>query len=181
MKRLLLLVILALFCLPTLANTDESWVSLRYLCSSDSLDYFQFSTIEQGEWTFVPQGEVGETVYLENFSGETILSFPKPSTAILFYFGLYVVSVVDTGNKDCVGTPYIFVEPLNECLGISPESVGLPNEGVFTVDNRDYAYNSNLSFAVPQDAIWQWDLFHEGNYVLSFAQSEDIPCGIVGG
>lgn len=180
MKQLLLLVILALFCLPTLANTESPDVSLRYLCSSDSLDYFQFSTTEQGEWTFVPQDN-GETVYLENFSGETILSFPKPSNAILFYFGLYIVDVVDTGNKDCVGTPSIYVEPLNECLGVSPESVGMPHEGVFTVDNHDYSYNGNLSFAVPQSAVWQWDLFHEGNYVLSFAQSEDSPCGIVGG
>jgi hypothetical protein len=68
----------------------------------------------------------------------------------------------------------------NECLGIATESLYLPHSGVFTVDGIEYPYDSNLSFLVPVGMTWQWELWHEGQYILSFAQDETSACHIVG-
>lgn len=71
--------------------------------------------------------------------------------------------------------------PMNECLGLNPLDYGMPATGVFTIDNIEYPYADNLSFIVPMDAIWTWELYHEGNLVLIFAQDFDKPCYIAGG
>lgn len=186
MKKFLILICLILQIAIVLAQDSENWASARGCKNENS--YSVLVSVSEAITTVILNPIAEESTIVWNPNGASTKAF----NVSLENEWVEVLVFVDSGHwpidavifediEDCVGTPYIFVEPLNECLGISPESVDLPNEGVFTVDNRDYAYNGNLSFLVPQDAIWQWDLFHEGNHVLSFAQSEDSPCGIVGG
>lgn len=73
--------------------------------------------------------------------------------------------------------------PMNECLGIATsEFIGAigfePIENGFVVDGIFYNFHETLSFFVPEDTIWTWDLYVDGRHVLSFEQSAEMPCTV---
>lgn len=61
-----------------------------------------------------------------------------------------------------------------ECLGID-----WPGAGEFVVDGHIYTFNNHLSFIVPHDAIWRWELFIDNQWVLTFEQTEPGNCHII--
>lgn len=115
----------------------------------------------------------GETAYipLRNKWVELRSEYPEPSMTELLF--LENVPLCATASAPM---PVLH----NECLGIAPNSLNLPDSGVFTVDGIEYPYSGNLSFLVPDGMAWTWELWHEGQYILSFTQDETTPCHIVG-
>jgi hypothetical protein len=61
-----------------------------------------------------------------------------------------------------------------ECLGMD-----WPGAGEFVVDGNSYSFDNHLSFIVPFDAIWSWQLFIDEHLVLTFEQTEPGNCHIV--
>lgn len=176
MRSILLAFLLSL----SITSLAQAGHRLEYVCSNAYYDLYNFETDVIGSWTFVPQDGYGQVIYLLHFSGGRILQIPKPSKGLLLYEGMIQIGITYADNTPCdtASTPPIQI-PMNECLGIAPSALNLPESGVFMVDSIEYAYNGNLSFLVPTDIIWQWDLWHEGSYILSFAQDEDMPCRII--
>lgn len=176
MKQVLLLLVLV-FLAGTIAANVESAYLFRYLCSDDDYDYYQFQPDKEGLWTFVPQGE-GYVIELDYPDKLRTLAWRKPSKAILVYFGLYEVEMVSAGNKVCDDDGQLFSQSVNECLNINPLSLGLPARGLFMVDGNEYQYADNLSFFVPPDAVWHWDLWVDEQLVLSFEQTATEACHV---
>jgi hypothetical protein len=88
------------------------------------------------------------------------------------------VAECDDGN-----TPPMDTEPMNECLGIPfadfVNMIGFtPSDTGFIVDGLFYNFHETLSFIVPEDAVWQWDLYVDGLHVLTFEQSEIMECAV---
>lgn len=159
---------------------------IEYICSEGDYDYFQFRTKADENNVFVygywyqSHAWIGNTQagrwYTVAFRG---LDEYRVDYAFMYIGEIYAAEtpVLDAYSPcENEAQPQI---PMNECLGIAPSAVNLPESGFFMVDGYEYAYNGNLSFLVALDSYWQWDLWHEGNYVLSFAQDEDMPCQII--
>lgn len=172
-------ILLAFLLFLSITSLAQAGHRLEYVCSNAHYDLYNFETDVIGNWTFVPQDGYGQVIYLLHFSGSRTLQIPNPSKGLLLYEGMNQIGIsyADYVSCDTANTPPQI--PMNECLGIAPSAVNLPDTGIFTVDGIEYAYDGNLSFLVPTDIAWQWDLWHEGNYVLSFAQDEDMPCQII--
>lgn len=89
----------------------------------------------------------------------------------------YAVPVPNANSiPDCGEThnPFpVLTEEGLECL-----AVPYPGAGYFTVDGNDYYYHNALSFIVPLDAIWRWELYIEGQLILVFEQTEYGNCHI---
>lgn len=100
MKRIVLILML-LVTVSVLADGNE--YRIEYLCSDAHLDYYELEAYEPGTWTLVPQGETGETTYLENPNGIARLSFPKPSVGLFVYFDMSPIGIVGAGNIPCAG------------------------------------------------------------------------------
>lgn len=72
---------------------------------------------------------------------------------------------------------------MNECLGIAlADFIAMTNyeplgDG-FEVDGQAYYFHENLSFFVPVDAVWQWDLYVDGRHLLRFEQNEISECRV---
>lgn len=174
MKRALLLCCLLPIALLVYA---KSWYSFRYLCSDSSHDYYEFESAERGIWTFVPQRN-GSQIQLDNPQGLKLLRFARPSRSVLLYFNINITDEIMAGHRKCEADP-LASQPVNECLGVNPLSLGLAAQGIFTVDGNAYHYADNLSFFVPIDAVWHWDLWVDGQLVLRFEQTATEACHII--
>ena len=100
--RKAIIVFLLYFLAFVVGANDESF-SLHYQCSDASHDLFIFEAYTYDVWTFVPQSEVGETVYLENFQGVTTLRFIKPSNGVFLWQGMIQIGVFPSDNISCEG------------------------------------------------------------------------------
>lgn len=77
----------------------------------------------------------------------------------------------------------VYAPESNECLGIAftdfVNMIGYePIETGFVVDGLFYNFNERLSFIVPVDAVWVWDLYVDGRLVLRFEQDEGSACHV---
>lgn len=152
--------------------------SFRYVCSTDTEDIYEFSSSDaESAWTFVPQGDGGETTYVTGTANRMRITYPTPSRAVLIYNGLYPIATVAAGDKECAEAD-TYVPILNECLGITmPDHAG----GTFVIDGHSYTIGTDgaMSFLIPQEIVWAWDLYIGDTLVLRFEQTQEATCHIV--
>lgn len=164
----------------------QNWFSVRGICQEDGRELIEVSVSEG----------VSEIVIIPDDSQANAISWMVGETKTRrFWFGienesLYVAAFFGGGGQryelgnapDCENNAPV-EEPRNECLGMSYvdfiAAIGFePADDFFVVDGNDYAYHDNLSFMVPIDDVWSWDLYADGVHVLTFAQGEDAPCAV---
>ncbi len=172
------LIIIALLCFTAIAQASGAF-TITELCQDGNSYRLSIRHATEYAMRLSPSHSAiqilfGEVAYipLRNEWIELRSEYPEPSMTELVF-----LENVPLCANDSAPVPMAH----NECLGIAPNSLNLPDSGVFTVDGIEYPYNGNLSFLAPDGMAWTWDLWYEGQYILSFVQDETAPCHIVGG
>jgi hypothetical protein len=188
--KIKLAIIIALYALAVMVITaQQPLAEIRYICSNGNIDIYEYKTYNEEQniavWAHpnsakIYYGYSPANVWVQiRFRGIEGMGHTD-------YAGIWVGEVLADMTAIIQVTPCPMIEtvpittPHNECLGIAPSALNMPESGVFTVDGGQYSYSGNLSFLVPVGMVWTWELWHEGQYILSFEQNEDSTCHIVG-
>jgi hypothetical protein len=182
MKKLILI---ALISIGISAQAQVSYFEIVRFCEADSAYLLTVTTApEVYEITIMPShtatieapidsaGRYRFAIPKANEWAELRVLAPNPQIAPMLYFD---------DALDCEKTELAHESiPMNECLGLSAESLGLPVTGVFQVDGNEYTYSDNLSFLVPMNSVWLWN-FSAYEISFQFAQGEGEACHILAG
>lgn len=169
------------------AAQDENWFEIRGVCAEEGRELIE---IEAGpdvtEIVIIPSDPQTNAInWLPGATRTRRFWIDNDSTWIYvaaFYGG--GAERFDLGNsRPCQEAPVGEIIPMNECLGITTAdfiaAIGFqPIENGFTVDGIFYNFHETLSFLVPEEAIWSWDLYVDSLHVASFEQTADSPCSI---
>lgn len=188
MRRIFLLVLLLVVLTFPLAGQDiENWISVSAVCRqgesilysvqvSDAITEVALFPSMNGGWLWF----VGEskTRRLWISAENEYLAYSAFVNGGLSERG----EVLWDGAPDCERSAAPAPQ-MNECLGLSVAeliaSTGYtPESAVFVVDGHEYSFGDNLSFFVPIEAVWEWDLYIDDRHLLSFAQGEGTACAI---
>ena len=112
--------------------------------------------------------------YGYTYQAENAYVASKNGVWYLVVWELVDVPCAEEATEEAGNSPSI-----NECLNVDPYLLGLAPSGVFVVDGLEYTYADNLSFFVPTDAIWHWDMWVDGVIVASFEQTEETACHVI--
>lgn len=168
MKKFLLLIVLVLvFSVSSFADAPL----YRFSCNEEGLIFSFLQDVDHvayvGWFPSTEQHFLGSGVKASNYYVPSFYSY------VIVYFG-ETSRVADIPQLDC-RNPRVpeATEIGKECLGIP-----YPGQGVFTIDGNEYSYHESLSFVVPLDAIWRWELLINGELILLFEQTAPGNCQI---
>jgi hypothetical protein len=167
----------------------ENWAEVRGICTEAGQELIEVTVSDaiteiiispdasEVAWAWYPGEEKSRSFWIDDanrFVSITIFVGGLGFTGETYWLG---------NSQPCEHDEGVLVSPVYECLGIGladfVDAIGYrPESDGFVVDGNFYHFHETLSFIVPEDAVWVWDLYVDGRHVLRFEQSAAMRCTI---